>query len=408
MDYNRSKYDPFEILFIVFLALLLAMFFYALRLTLIPPLLALILIAVLAPLHKNPLARNLLVVVIVVFLFWFIRDTLDILTPFAIAFGLAYLFDPLVTRLERRNVPRLLSVSIIVFLSLGAFILIMILSVPRIISEIGNMVSFVMGLPPKIGEWINTGGVAIFGDTQEEVAKIQEILNREVPHRLAKISDLLIQKVIEFTQGLPHIFPKLLYLILTPFLFFYLLKDFHKVRRWILELLPIETSWVVREYVEKVDSIISGFFRGQFIVCLLVGILTTLLLLLFRVEYALLIGIMAGALNIIPYVGLAITLFVGLLTAVASPDPLMTSLKVIIAVESIRILENSVLSPRIVGNRVGLHPVWVIFSILICAHFLGFVGLIFAVPLAASLKIFISVGMHSYRRKIWRRKRNEN
>lgn len=407
MEYNRPKYDLFEILFIIFLALLLALFFYAMRLTLIPPLLALILIAILAPL-KNPVARSLLIVVIVVFLFWFIRDTLDILTPFAIAFGLAYLFDPLVTRLERRNVPRLLSVSIIVFLSLGVFILVMILSVPRIISELGNLVSFVMGLPPRVGEWINSGGAAMFGDTQEEVAKIQEILNRELPHRLAKVSDLLIQKAVQFTQGLPHIFPKLLYLILTPFLFFYLLKDFHKIRRWILELLPIESSWVVREYVEKVDSIISGFFRGQFIVCTLVGILTTLLLLLFRVEYALLIGIMAGALNIIPYVGLAITLFVGLLTAIASPDPLMTSLKVIIAVESIRILENSVLSPRIVGNRVGLHPVWVIFSILICAHFLGFIGLILAVPLAASLKIFVSVGMHSYRRKIWRRKRNEN
>ncbi len=407
MEYNRPRYELFEILFIIFLALLLAMFFYAMRFTLIPPLLALILIAILAPL-KNPVARSLLIVVIVVFLFWFIRDTLDILTPFAIAFGLAYLFHPLVTKLERRNVPRMLSVSIIVFLSLGAFIVIMILSVPRIISELGNLVSFVMGLPPRVGEWINNGGAAIFGDTQEEVAKLQEILNRELPHRLDKVSDLLIQKTIQFTQGLPYIFPKLLYLILTPFLFFYLLKDFHKIRRWILELLPIESSWVVRDYVEKVDSIISGFFRGQFIVCTLVGILTTLLLLLFRVEYALLIGIMAGALNIIPYVGLAITLFVGLLTAIASPDPLMTSLKIIVAVESIRILENSLLSPRIVGNRVGLHPVWVIFSILICAHFLGFVGLVLAVPLAASLKIFVSVGMHSYRRKIWRRKRNEN
>ena len=109
MEYNRPRYELFEILFIIFLALLLAMFFYAMRFTLIPPLLALILIAILAPL-KNPVARSLLIVVIVVFLFWFIRDTLDILTPFAIAFGLAYLFHPLVTKLERRNVPRLLSV----------------------------------------------------------------------------------------------------------------------------------------------------------------------------------------------------------------------------------------------------------------------------------------------------------
>ncbi len=408
MNSNQPKYDIFEILFIVFVVMLLAMFFWTMRVALIPPLLALILAAILAPLYTNPIARRLLILVVVVFALWFIRDTLDILTPFIIAFGLAYLFDPLVTRLERRNVPRLLSVSIIVFLSVGAFIFLLILSIPRIINEIGNLVSFLMGLPPRISVWINEDGAAIFGRTQEDIAKIQEILNREVSGRLAHMSDSLIQKGIQFTQGLPALMPKILYLVLTPFLFFYILKDFHKVRRWILELLPIETSWVVREYVEKVDSIIAGFFRGQFIVCLIVGVLTTTILLLLRVEYALLIGIMAGALNIVPYVGLAITLFVGILTAIASPGPMVTCLKIILAVESVRILENSVLSPRIVGNRVGLHPVWVIFSILIFAHFLGFVGLILAVPLAASLKIFISVGIHSYRRKIWRRKRNEN
>lgn len=390
------------------MAMLLGMFLYTMRSALIPPLLTIIIIVMLAPLHQNPVARRLMILVIVIFSLWFIRDTLAILTPFVIAFAFAYIFDPLVTRLERRNIPRLLSVSLIVFLTTGTLLLILILSIPRIINEVGNLVSFAMEIPPRVGEWINSDGARLFGKTQEDIAKIQEILNREVPSRLVSLQDKLIQKALQFPLHLGRMAPKFIYLILTPFLFFYILKDFHKIRRWILELLPIETSWVVREYVDKVDSIISGFFRGQFIVCTLVGILTTLLLLLFRVEYALLIGIMAGALNIIPYVGLAITLFVGLIIGVASPNPLMTCLKIILAVESIRVVENSILSPRIVGNRVGLHPVWVMFSIFIFSHFLGIVGLIIAVPLAASLKIFISVGIHSYRRKIWRRKRNDN
>ena len=360
MDLNKQKYDIFEILFIVSLVILLGMFFFSMRVALIPPLLVIIILAFLAPLHKNPLAKRLMILVAVVFAFWFIRDTLDILTPFAIAFALAYLFDPLVTKLERKKVPRLLSVSVIVFLSVGSFVLLLILSIPRMISELGNLVSFSLEIPPRVVDWINSDGAAIFGKTKEDIAKIQEILNREVPHRLASFSDYIIQKVIQTTKNLPKLLPKALYLVLTPFLFFYVLKDFHKVRRWILELLPIETSWVVREYVEKVDSIIAGFFRGQFIVCTLVGILTTTLLLLFRVEYALLIGIMAGALNIVPYVGLAITLFIGLITGIASPHPLMTCLKIILAVESVRVIESSVLAPRIVGNRVGLHPVWVI------------------------------------------------
>ncbi len=408
MNADKPKYELFEILFLVSLTILLGLFFYAMRLALIPPFLVLILLFFLIPLRANPVVMRLIILIVVIFSFWFIRDTMDILAPFAIAFALAYLFDPLVTKLEKKRIPRLTSVSIIVVVSLGLFLLMLTLSIPRIINELRNLVSFIMEIPSHISEWLNSDGASMLGETREDVDKIQAWLDRELPHRMEKVSAYMVAKLVHFTKTLPTLFTKLLYLILTPFLFFYILKDFHKVRRWIKELLPIETSWVVREYVEKVDAIISGFFRGQLIVCTLVGILTTLLLLLFRVEYALLIGIMAGVLNIVPYVGLAITLFTGLVIGIASPNPLTTCLKIVVAVETIRVVESSVLAPRIVGDRVGLHPVWVMFSILIFAHFLGLVGLIIAVPLAASLKIFISVWMHSYRRKIWRRKKNDN
>ncbi len=408
MNIEKPKYELFEILFLVSLTILLGLFFYAMRLALIPPFLVLIILFFLIPLRGNPVVMRLIILIVVIFAFWFIRDTMDILAPFAIAFALAYLFDPLVTRLEKRRIPRITSVSVIVVVTLGFFFLLITLSIPRIINELRNLISFVLEVPSRFSEWFNSDGASYLGKTREDVDKIQVWLDREVPHRMENISAYVVQRLVQITKTLPTLFTKLLYLVLTPFLFFYILKDFHKVRRWIKELLPIETSWVVREYVDKVDAIIAGFFRGQFIVCTLVGILTTLLLLLFRVEYALLIGIMAGALNIVPYVGLAITLFIGLLIGIASPHPLTTCLKIVVAVETIRVVESSVLAPRIVGDRVGLHPVWVMFSILIFAHFLGIVGLIIAVPLAASLKIFISVWMHSYRRKIWRRKRNDN
>jgi len=122
-----------------------------------------------------------------------------------------------------------------------------------------------------------------------------------------------------------------------------------------------------------------------------------------RAPYAILLGLLAGVLNIVPYVGLAITLVIGLLVSLTGPDPFITSLKIVAAIESVRILESSYIAPRIVGNRVGLHPVWVILSILIFAQQLGVLGLVIAVPMAATIKIFISIGVRSYRRKIWRR-----
>lgn len=111
---------------------------------------------------------------------------------------------------------------------------------------------------------------------------------------------------------------------------------------------------------------------------------------------------MAGILNLIPYIGLAITLVFGLLVGVFSPSPLLTCLKIVAVIETVQILEGSLLSPRIVGERVGLHPAWVMFAILIFAQFWGFIGLLVAVPLAATIRIFVSAWLSAYRKRIFR------
>ncbi|MBN2355170.1 AI-2E family transporter [candidate division KSB1 bacterium] len=401
----KNKFELYEVFIIICATILLTLYFYELRQILIPPLLAIILVLFFLPFRDHPYARRLIFIIVAIFVFWFIRDTLDILTPFAIAFALSYLFDPLVTKLERKRVPRIISVIAIVTLSLAFFTFAFLYSVPRIINELRNLLAFAMEIPPRIADWLNSEGAGMFARTKEDAAKIQQYLNREIPLRISQFSQSILNSILNFVQTLPMRLGKIVYLILTPFLFFYILKDFTKVKRWIKELLPIETSWVVKEYVDKVDDIIAGFFRGQFIVCTIVGILTSIVLIIFGVEYALLLGMLAGAMNIVPYVGLAITLFIGILIGITSPHPILTCVKIIIAIEGVRIVEGSLLAPRIVGDRVGLHPVWVIFSILIFAHFLGVVGLIIAVPVAATIKIFISVYMHTYRRKIWRRKK---
>lgn len=405
---TKDKFDLHEVFLVICATILLTIYFYELRPVLIPPLLATIIILFFLPFREHLYARRLLFVVVAIFILWFIRDTLDILTPFAIAFALSYLFDPLVTKLERKRVPRLVSVTAIVVLSLSFFAFALIYSVPRIINELRNLLAFVMEIPPRVAEWLNSEGASLFARTKTDATKIQEYLNTEIPLRMEKFSFSVVNGILNFVQTLPTRLGKVVYLILTPFLFFYILKDFTKIKRWIKEILPIETSWVVQEYVDRIDEIIAGFFRGQFIVCTIVGILTSVVLILMKIDYALLLGILAGALNIVPYVGLAITLFVGILIGITSPHPFLTCVKIIIAVEGVRLIESSILAPRIVGDRVGLHPVWVIFSILIFAHFMGVVGLIIAVPVAATIKIFISAYMHNYRRKIWRRKRDEN
>lgn len=407
---GHSQLEKLDILFIVFVSLIFAFFLYQIKSALIPLVLAIVLIVLLLPYRDHDFVRHLIWVVVGIFTFWFLRETKAIVAPFFIAFALAYLFDPLVSKLEKRKIPRLLSVSIIVSVTLGTIAALAYFLLPRIIEELGHLLVFLLGLPTRLAEWMRVDGAEFFTSLHIDPERVEELFEVTLPEKYDQLFESALNMVMQFPKYAPPIIGRLLYGVLVPFLFFYILKDFDKVKRWILELLPIESSWVVRDYLERINTIISGFFRGQFIVCLLVAVLSTLALLAFRAPYAILLGLLAGALNIVPYVGLAITLFVGLLIALTGPDPILTSLKIIAAIEGVRILESSYIAPRIVGDRVGLHPVWVIFSILIFSNQLGVLGLVIAVPLAATIKIFVSIGIRSYRRKIWRRplRKDEN
>ncbi len=399
----QTKFEKYDALVLVFVSLLFALFLYQLRSALIPPVLTIVLVALLLPLREHAFVRNLIWAIMAIFFFWFMLDNKAIITPFLVALTLAYLFDPLVTKLEKLKIPRLISVSVIVILTVSTIGVTLYFMVPRMINELGHLLVFLLGMPGRFAEWMRTDGAEFFTSLNIDPKKVEEFVSTQLPAKYNEWLQSALNWVWAFPKQAPHLIGQLLYGVLIPFLFFYILKDFDRVRRWAKELLPIESSWVVRDYLDRINTIISGFFRGQLIVCLLVGILSTLALLALRAPYAILLGLLAGALNIVPYVGLAITLFVGLLVGITGPDPIITCAKIILAIEGVRILESSFIAPRIVGDRVGLHPVWVIFSILIFAHQLGVLGLIIAVPLAASIKIFISIGIRSYRRKIWRR-----
>jgi len=407
---GQSKFEKLDTLIVIFISLVFCVFLYQVKAALIPPLLVVVLIILLLPFRDHDYIRTLIWVVVGIFTFWFMFETKAIIAPFIIAFALAYLFDPLVTRLEKRKIPRLASVSIIVSTTVGVVSVLLYYMVPQMLNELGHLLVIFLGLPNRFAEWMKTDGAEFFIGLNIDPKRIELFITETLPAKYDKLFQTTLDWTMSFPRRAPHLIGQLLYGVLVPFLFFYILKDFDKVKRWIKELLPIESSWVVRDYLDRINTIISGFFRGQFIVCLLVGTLSTLALLAFRVPYAIILGLLAGALNIVPYVGLAITLFVGLLIGITGPDPVITCLKIIAAIEGVRILESSFIAPRIVGDRVGLHPVWVIFSILIFADLLGVLGLVIAVPVAATIKIFISIGIRSYRRKIWRRpvRRDEN
>ena len=394
------KSQKFEYVLIFGALLLFSLFIFFLKETLTPLLLFFSVIFLLYPLRKYPFVKHFMLVVFLVFLIWFLKDASQIITPFIISFALAYLFDPLVAKLETWKIKRWISVLAIVLFVLAILVVLSIVLVPIIVNELTDLIKMSISYSNNAADWLGLKSGELLTLVKIDNNKIQEFLITELPSKIQSLLETVFKGALNITSALSTAIGQLLNLVLIPFLFFYLLKDFDKIKKWFTNLLRSDNKYNFKSYADKIDEIISGFFRGQLTVCLIVAILTGLGLAVFNVKYALIIGITAGVLNIIPYVGLFITLVFSILITLFSPDPVLSVIKVVVIIEIVQILEGSFLSPKIVGDRVGLHPAWVMFSILILSHLFGFLGLLLAVPIAATIKIFVVEAMNSLSKSV--------
>ncbi len=393
------KFERFDVLLMIGAAVLLAVMVYAFRDVLSPPVACSALLLFLLPLPGHPVKRSLILMIFFLFAVWFIDHTSTILMPFITSLVLAYLFDPLVDKLEKIKIPRTVGVLLVVLVVVGLFAVGSIFLVPQIIRELRELIDQSIVYSNRVAEWVREDGLVFLERLRLDTEKIEEIALRELPTRLRQVLEAFFRGALNLTSAVSTAFSQLLNLILVPFLFFYLLKDIDRVKSALKNLLVREEGWLSRKNVKKIDDVLSGYIRGQLMVCLVVAVLTGVALSVLGIRYALILGIIAGVLNLVPFIGLAITLLLGLLVGIFSPSPLMTCIKIVVVIEAVQIIESAVLSPRIVGERVGLHPVWVMFAVLVFAHFWGFVGLLIAIPFAAIMKIFISVLINSYRRR---------
>jgi predicted PurR-regulated permease PerM len=395
---KNGRHNPYLILLLAGAAAALGILLYLMKDVMSPLLAFLAFLLFLWPVRDKKPVPFFMGAVSVIFLIWFLLESRGVLTPFILAFVLAYLFNPLVTRMEKIKFRRWLSSLLIVLLSLALLATMMIFLLPEIVSQMGDLVELSVKYSKLASDWISSEGVQFITETfRIDEAKLEEFVLTQVPDKIQGIFETLSRTAVDLTAALSRLVGQVLNLILVPILFFYLLKDFNRIKAFVRSHLPIASSRRILRYARSMDRIMGGFFRGQMIVCTIVAVLTTFLLFVFGVRYALILGLLAGILNIIPYIGLAVTLVIGILIGLLSPNPLVAVLKIVIIIEAIQILEGNILSPRIVGDRVGLHPVWVIFVVLVFAHFWGILGLLIAVPTSAILKLFISDWLDHYR-----------
>jgi len=329
----------------------------------------------------------------VLVLLWLLAGAL---TPLMAAFVLAYLFDPLIDRFERRGIGRRTAIFLLLglaglFLFGFAFFLL-----PRMQHEIVTLSASLPGYldraldraAPRVESWF---GYTLPRSFQEGL----ESLNSGGLQLVLDGARRMLERSLGVVTGTVG---ALVGLLVIPVIAYYLLAEFDGIKRVILGWVPRPYQDRVAEKAAVVDELVSGFVRGQLLVCLLLGLLYGAGFAAIGVDLAIGIGFASGLLAIIPYVGGAFALGSASLLCLLEWGIDLHLALVVGWYLAVQTLEGFVLVPRIVGRSVGMHPVTVIVALLIGGDLLGFLGLLVAVPLAAVAQVFLRDGLEAYRR----------
>ena len=331
-------------------------------------------------------------VLLIVVFFYFSRR---VLTPFFIAFALAYLLDPVTDRLESLKVSRTFAVLI---LMAGVFSLVLgtgLLIFPLLKLQAEYLVHNLPSYIAVIQEWTQPL-LGIVGESE----KTQGILNKE----LLKVGELPLKAVSSITSflwgsatGLFNFILLLANLIIIPVVMFYLLRDYDLINKKMLNFVPVRSREWVLNLMKEMDAVLAGFVRGQLMVGLLMAGLYSIGLFFCGTPMSLFIGLLAGLANLVPYLGLVLGLFPAAVLTFMQTQDWMLLFGVVGVFAVVQALEGIVITPRIVGEKIGLHPVAIMLAILLGAEFFGLVGIIISVPVVAALNVLFSHGIKEYK-----------
>ena len=305
-----------------------------------------------------------------------------IVPPLLIAIAVVYLLNPLVSALERRGVPRAAGAGIVYVLFLCIVALVISLLVPVVTRQVGQVIDH---FPDYLA------------DAQATISRLAARFGQEPDFRLdaEQVREWLSagenrQAVTRYLTGLRSVtnsvISGLIIIVLGPVMAFYLLVDLPRLRRGAMALIPPGRREEIRGLMDRIGQAVGGFFRGQLLVALFVGVASSIGLWAIGLPYWLLVGMVAGIFNLVPLVGPFIGGGLAVIIALVSGEPLKTvwAALVLLAVQQI---DNHLISPNVMGRTVQLHPVVVMLALLVGASFAGLFGMLVVVPLVAMAKI---------------------
>lgn len=384
--------------------LLYILLLLSLRDVLSPALMLPIVIVALWPLRDRPGIKPAMGIAVALTIFWGLKLYGGLLGPFLVAIAVAYLLSPLVARLEARRFPRGVAIMLVVLPPLLLTIVLAAVAGPQLWGQAVSVVNTLPRFATTLIEWIATlrAKIEVLPFlTAEQRLWVHDLDAQQLTLLLQENADAILRELSEwalaFLRQLGTIVGFLGYLVVTPVVAFYLLRDWKTLLIWLESLIPTTHRPAVVSFIDEYDQSLGRFFRGQFLEAGLVGILTGVGLAVLGVPSALLLGAIAGVFNLIPYVGLAISVVPALIVALTMPDPIGGLIRVAIVFGIVQFIDGSVTGPRIVGESVGLHPVVIMLALAFGGAVLGFAGLLLAIPIAVLLRMLGTRLMTRYR-----------
>jgi len=316
---------------------------------------------------------------------WLLYLLAPVLTPFVASALLAYIGDPLADRLQRYRLPRSLAVIAVFVLTFLVLALLVLLVGPLIRAQVAALLAALPDIVLRVEQdWLPNIMHIIGVEPGDDVG---------ISAFLAQYSDMAgswgAKVLVSVSRSGGALAAAVLSLFLVPIITFYLLRDWDKIMAHIGALIPSRQRATVIKLARDTDEVLGAFLRGQVLVMLALACIYSLGLSLTGLRYAIAIGVVSGLVSFVPYLGFVFGVALATLTVALEPNPLWLMAGVVATFTIGQLLEGSLLTPKLVGDRIGLHPVIVIFAVAAGGQLFGFFGILLALPAAAVLSVVI-------------------
>lgn len=303
--------------------------------------------------------------------------------PFVFGIILAYLFTPLISYLKKRNFTREGATFLLLVAIFSIILVFSLILLPRLVEELENFSKMVPNYVYSVNQ------IIAYLDQSYHAFNLPAVIQQFIKEFLQQIEKEMLDAGKRFTEVLVNSVSVFFSLMLAPIITYYILRDMDLIKKKLMYIVPSGCKGIFLKYSRRINKIFIGYLRGQVWVSVIVVILVSISLYILKVKFYLLLGIIAGVTNMIPYIGPVIgavpAVFIALLS---SPLQALGTVAVYVLIQQI---ESSVVAPKIMSEEVGLHPLVIIFSILAGAELFGIWGLLFAIPLAGITKVVLEL-----------------